>query len=95
VDTTAPVITIANPNTSAATSKTLTASASDGTLKMSETTGTTCDGTLTFVAYASKTYTAQADNGKKVCYQAVDTAGNEAYSLSDAIAGIDTTARQP
>jgi len=92
IDTTAPIIAIANPNTNAATSKTLTASASDGVLTMSETTGTTCDGSLTFVAYASKTYTAEADNGKKLCYRAVDTLGNTAYGPSNAIAGIDTTA---
>jgi hypothetical protein len=35
VDTTGPTITINNPNTSPATSKTITASASDGTLTMS------------------------------------------------------------
>ena len=92
VDKTAPTITITEPNTLPAQSKTITASASDGTLTMSNTTGATCDGTLTFIAYASQTFTSEADNGTRVCYRAVDTAGNTAYSLSNAIAGIDTTA---
>ena len=92
IDTTAPAITINNPNTSPATSKTLTASVPDGTLTMSNTSGSTCDGTLTFVAYSSQTFTAEADNGTKVCYRAVDSLGNTGYSLSNAIAGIDTTA---
>ena len=92
IDTTAPAITINNPNTSPATSKTLTASVPDGTLTMSNTSGSTCDGTLTFVAYSSQTFTAEADNGTKVCYRAVDGLGNTGYSLSNAIAGIDTTA---
>jgi hypothetical protein len=91
VDTTPPLITITNPDTTPAQSKTITASASDGTLKMSNTTGTVCDGTLVFVAYASQTFTSEADNGKKVCYQAVDVPGNSAYKLSNAIAGIDRT----
>ncbi len=91
IDATPPTITINNPTTAPAKTKTITASTSDGTLTMSNTTGSTCDGTLAFVAYASQTFSSEADNGKKVCYKAVDTAGNAAYSLSDAIAGIDTT----
>ena len=92
IDTTAPTITITDPNTSPAQSKTIAASASDGTLTMSNTTHSICDGSLTFVAYASQTFTHESDNGTKVCYQVVDTAGNTAYNLSNAIAGIDITA---
>ncbi len=92
VDTVAPVITITNPDTSPAQSKTLTALTSEGTLTMSVTTGSICDGTLSFVGYSSTTFISEADNGKKICYKAVDTAGNAAYSMSNAIAGIDTTA---
>src|SRR5512138_648782 len=92
IDTTAPVITINNPNTDPATSKTISAGVSDGTLTMSNTSGSTCDGTLTFIAYTSQTFTSEANNGTKVCYRAVDALGNTAYSLSNAIAGIDTTA---
>ncbi|MDO8516850.1 MAG: NosD domain-containing protein, partial [Nanoarchaeota archaeon] len=91
-DTTAPSITITNPNTNPAQSKTITATGGDGTLTMSVTTGTTCDGTLTFIAYADTTFTDEVDNGKKVCYKSIDAVGNIAYSLSNAIAGIDRTA---
>ncbi|MCX6816790.1 MAG: hypothetical protein NTZ93_02915 [Candidatus Beckwithbacteria bacterium] len=90
-DTTAPTITINNPNTNPALSKTITASTSEGTLEMSNTTGSVCDGTLTFVSYASQTFTSESDNGKKVCYRAVDAATNTTYLMSDAIAGIDKT----
>ncbi len=92
IDTTAPTITIAQPDTSPALSKTITASASDGTLTMSNTTGSTCDGTLSFVTYSSQTFSSEFDNGTKVCYKAVDALGNTAYNLSEAIEGIDTTA---
>ena len=92
IDTTAPTITINNPDTNPAQSKTITASASDGTLTMSNTAGSTCDGTLIFVVYASQTFTSEADNGTKVCYRAVAAIGNTAYSLSNAIVGIDRTA---
>ncbi len=92
VDTTAPEITIHHPGTAAAVSKTITATISDGTLKMSNTRGATCDGSLTFAAYDSQTFSAEADNGIRVCYQAVDAVNNTAYKLSDAISGIDTTA---
>ncbi|HPO11337.1 MAG TPA: hypothetical protein PLM63_02035, partial [bacterium] len=88
VDTTAPVITITNPDTTTATSKTITATTSDGTLTMSITTGNTCDGSLTFIAYAPITFNSESDNGKKVCYKAVDAYNNTRYSLSNAIAGI-------
>jgi hypothetical protein len=92
IDTSAPTITINDPNTSTAQSKTITASASDGTLTMSNTTGSICNGTLTFGAYSSQTFLSESDNGTKVCYKAVDSAGNIAYSLSNAIMGIDTSA---
>ncbi len=92
IDVTAPIIIINNPNTTPAQSKILTASASDGTLTMSITTGSVCDGTLTFVPYDSTAFTSESDNNKKICYKAVDASSNTAYSLSNAIEGIDTTA---
>ena len=88
IDTTGSVITITNPDDSSASSKTITATKSDGTLTMSNTTGSTCDESLTFVAYSSQTFTDPSSNGTKVCYKAVDTAGNITYSLSSPIAGI-------
>ncbi|TRZ49813.1 HYR domain-containing protein, partial [bacterium] len=92
VDTVAPTITINNPNTSPAQSKTITASTSDGTLEMSNTIGLICNNTLTFVPYTSQTFTSESDNGKKVCHRAIDTATNTSYLMSNTIAGIDTTA---
>jgi hypothetical protein len=89
-----PVITITQPNTLPAQSKTITASADKGTLYQSVTTGSVCDGTLTFVAYADITFTSESDNGKRVCYKAslLPTDNLVTYELSATIAGIDTTA---
>jgi len=92
VDNTLPVITIDNPNSNPAQSKTITASSNEGTLSMKVDAGIVCDDSLTFVPYESITFISESDNGKTVCYKAVDTAGNTAYSLSNAISGIDTTA---
>ena len=94
IDKTAPTITINNPGTSPAQSKTITASTSDGTLTMFVNAAgvTTCDGTLTFGAYSSTTFTSQSENTKTVCYRSADVAGNIAYLISAAIAGIDNTA---
>jgi len=91
LDTTPPIITITNPNTNPAQSKTITASTNEGTLTQSITTGSVCDNTLTFVAYTSTTFSSESDNGKKVCYKAVDASNNTTYSMSNAIAGIDRT----
>jgi LPXTG-motif cell wall-anchored protein len=92
IDTTAPVITIVQPDTTPAQSKTITASVTDGTLSMSVDAGSVCDDTLAFEAYADTTFNTEADNGKTVCYKSEDSLGNIAYSLSGAIAGIDMTA---
>lgn len=86
----APVIIINNPTVIPAKTKTITANAGGGTLTMSNTTGSICDGTLTFITYASQTFGNESDNGVKVCYRAVGADGT-AYLLSNAIAGIDAT----
>ncbi len=93
VDTIAPIINIANPNTDSAQSKTITAS-SDGTLSMfiNGTGVTTCDASLSFIPYADKTFSSESDNGKTICYKAIDAVGNVTYRLSNSIAGIDRTA---
>jgi hypothetical protein len=91
IDSIFPTITIANPSTEWTAGKTITTVMDEeGTLEMSNTTGSTCDGTLTFVAYASQTFTNSSDNGTKVCYKAVDIAGNITYAMSANIAGITT-----
>jgi len=98
-DTTGPVITINNPGSTAALSKTVTASTdnvgSPDTLTMfTNAVGvTTCDDSLSpFVSYSSTTFTSEADNGRTICYKAVDVAENVTYTVSAAIAGIDTSA---
>lgn len=93
IDTVVPIITIVNPTIVPTLSKTVTASTSEGTLTMAiNAPGVTiCDGTLTFIAYASTTFSSEADNTRTICYRAVDTAGNIAYTLSATINGIDTT----
>ncbi len=89
-DITAPVITINNPDNAWTAGKTITASTNEGTLAMSNILDSTCDGTLTFITYASQTFTNGSDNGTKVCYKAVDTSGNTTYTMSANIAGITT-----
>ena len=92
LDQTAPIITITNPDSTPAQTKTITATKSDGTLTMENTTGTTCNDTLTnFIPYADQTFTHEADNGIKICYKATDSVNNISYLMSEAISGIDTT----
>lgn len=85
-------ITINNPDTTPALSKTITASAARGTLTMSvNPVGvTTCNASNTFVPYASTTFNSPSDNGRYVCYRAVD-GGDVQYKLSDAIGGIQSS----
>ena len=87
-DTTAPTITITGPDVTNKSSQSISASINNGTLEMSNTTGSTCNATLNFSSYAKQTFTSTSDNGTKVCYKAFDAVGNTAYSLSDAVAGI-------
>jgi hypothetical protein len=92
VDNTFPIITITNPDTTPAQSKMITVSTDEGTLTQSVTTGTVCDGSLSFSAYADTTFTLESNNGDSVCYRAVDAANNTTYKMSAVIGGIDRTA---
>ncbi len=95
IDKIAPTITITNPDTNPAQSKTVTAFTTEGTLTMSNTTGTTgsvCGSSLVFSDYSNQTFISESDNGTKICYKAVDVATNTTYNMSNAIAGIDRTA---
>lgn len=89
-ETTAPAISIGNPGNAAAKFKTLTATASKGQLYMAITNGSACDATLQFSNYLPVTFNNDTDNGKRICYKAVDDAGNTVYLLSDAVSGIHT-----
>jgi Domain of unknown function (DUF5011) len=90
-DTTAASISVSSPDNSASQSKSFSATASKGTLYMSITTGSACDASLAFTAYSPTTFSSESDNGKKICYKAVDEAGITSYSMSGAVSGIDTT----
>ena len=90
-DTAPPTIKINNPGTAPTQNKTVSASASKGNLSMSITPDTICGNTLQFEAYAPMTFSSESDNGKGICYKAVDDAGNSAYLMSARIIGIDTT----
>lgn len=87
-----PTITISGPEAWWATSKKVSATVSEWTLYMSEWTSTTCDSSRTFTTYAAKTYSSESDNGKYICYKAVDNVWNTTYKLSDRIDKIDKTA---
>ena len=89
--TTPPNITISNPDSSPAQSKTVSASVSSGSIEMAVTSGSTCDSSLTFVPYAPVTFGNESDNGERVCYRVSDSLGNTAYNMSNVVAGIDTT----
>lgn len=89
-DSTAPIITINNPDSSVAETKTITASTNEGVLTMAVNASniSICNSSLTFIPYASITFTEESDNNRTVCYRAVDTAGNITYSISNPISGI-------
>ena len=92
IDKVLPDITINNPDTTPAKSKTITASTNKWTLYMLVWEDNTCDDSLNFVAYDSITFNLESDNGKYVCYKAEDSAWNVKYKISSPIAWIDTTA---
>jgi hypothetical protein len=91
IDTTPPTITIYNPNPNPEQSKTISWSTNEWTLYQSITNWDVCNWTLSFSAYQITTFTSESDNGKKVCYKAVDWAWNISYSLSNTIQWIDRT----
>ncbi len=95
IDTIAPTITVTNPNSNPAQSKTVTASAPGAAvfnMKVLAHLSDACDGNSGYVAYASKTFTTEADNNKAMCYWAQDGLGNSSYQKSATpISGIDRT----
>ena len=94
IDKVLPIITINNPTTTPAQSKTITASTNEWTLYMAQTNNNTdckVGSSLEFGDYASLTFGLEANNGTYVCYKAIDAAWNVKYELSDLIAWIDTT----
>jgi len=94
-DTTAPTITITNPNTDPATSKTITGSVNDWTLKyyIIGTIPELCDGNLAIndVYTTPIIFTWEDKNWYSVCFKATDAVWNYSISSSNNIAWIDNT----
>ncbi len=92
------IITINNPNTQPAHSKTITASVDDQHYRLFLSINNPgiliCDRTLTFINYSEQTFNSESDNGKTICYKAKPGEGEEntIYQLSNPIQGIDWTA---
>lgn len=84
-------ITINNPNTSSASSKTITASF-EGELSMAITNSDFCHAGLSFETYTPLTFTSTSDNGTFVCYKWVLNSGKQFYSSSSEILGITVEA---
>ena len=102
IDTTAPSITVSSPDTTPATSKTVSATDDDtGTttwVYKQIAAATTCDSsalssdTTAYTESADITLSSESDNGTKVCFRSRDEVGNEEFESSSQISGIDTTA---
>ena len=102
LDTTDPTITITQqPSTTAATSKSVTATAADAGSGVAsfgyiiDDDGTCPTDTTTYTAHTSGTavsITDDANNEDYVCFYATDNAGNSKVMASNQITGLDTTA---
>ncbi|MDD2515918.1 MAG: S-layer homology domain-containing protein, partial [Candidatus Gracilibacteria bacterium] len=85
-------ITIINPNILAEQTKTITASVNSGTvltMAINNKGVNICDSSISFGAYSGTIFTTEADNGKRICYRAIDATGGISYAISSAIEGID------
>lgn len=84
-DTTPPVIGIKNPVAIVTSTKTVSAVVDDvngAILKLNINTAGLCNDTLNFVDYTPITFSSEADNGKTICYKAVDPSGNKSFGSS-------------
>ena len=102
-DSTAPTVTVENPNTNTARTKVVSASddESDETSWMYKVVDgdESCSEDMMRSGTASYTegedlpvFDSEDDNGMKVCFMVTDLAGNTAYITSDVIEGIDSVA---
>ncbi len=89
VDPKVPVITVSNPSPETASIKRISATTSTGVLTMSVTAGSICDGTLTFEDYNDLSFSSLSDNGKGICYRAVN-GDKTTYKMSAKLTGITT-----
>ena len=79
-----PVIQIAQPNTSQANFKKITATTSTGVLMQAQTNGEVCNDTLTFEEYSDLIFSNVQDNGVRLCYRAINGTF-KTFTLSDPI----------
>ncbi|MSU54922.1 MAG: HYR domain-containing protein [Candidatus Taylorbacteria bacterium] len=92
IDNIEPSILISNPDSSFSLSKEVTATSPDGVLSWRLTESGVCDGgAKDFIPYVPAVFTSESDNGKQVCYKALDAVGNTTYATSNQIEGIDRT----
>lgn len=101
VDITPPTISISGPSAGSSTSKTVSATINEpGTMFAYTTSNQSCDAGISsslFSSYTSGstlTFSTSSDNGKYVCFKAIDTIGNISFQLSQQINNIvvnDTT----
>ncbi|MGI9250797.1 MAG: Ig-like domain-containing protein, partial [Pseudohongiellaceae bacterium] len=104
IDTTAPTIVVAAPNTNPAMSKVVSATTTDDgdsapvMKSRNQGDGGSCPAnpgsTANYTAGADLTYTDENENGTRVCFYSTDVAGNIARTddtMAPVLAGIDTT----
>lgn len=85
-----PVIIINQPSITQASVKKITASTSTGILSYAVTMTETCNANLAFEEYSDMIFSNAADNGTRICYQAINGAA-KVYKLSEQIKGITGT----
>ena len=103
IDTTAPSITVHNPDTSSSTSKVISAEDADTTTTLWRYAQVDANGSCEEIVSASQTrlspytegadltFDEESDNGTKVCFFVFDLATNIAYKESTVLSGIDQT----
>ena len=101
-DSTAPIITIINPDAFSKKTKVVQAEDNENTITSwtyktiesfkSCNAAAMSSGATLYTESDSLTLTDERDNGKQICFSATDLAGNTAYRTSAVLSGIDTTA---
>ena len=98
IDTKAPTITITWPNSECLTWKSVTATIDEtGTILYYMTGGTSCNNNWPYITWATNTksftinFNNESDNGKRICFKAIDLAEFVSYGSSDTITWIDRT----
>lgn len=88
-----PLMTVVNPDANYATSKTVTLTGTylnNFTLSYNISTSSICDKSGVFTPYAPVVIKSTSDNGKYVCFRAMDSFWNALYTVSDKVTWIVT-----